>query len=92
MAHAIHHRPDQQRFETEVDGALCVLCYRLADGTASMDSVQVPDAVGGRGIAGALTRFALDHARQAGWKVIPRCPYVRGWIERHPAYRDLVAD
>jgi predicted GNAT family acetyltransferase len=24
--------------------------------------------------------------------VIPRCPFVRGWIERHPEYADLVAD
>lgn len=91
MPEQIVHRPDRQRFESEVEGQLCVLEYRLDDGVASMNSVRVPEAVGGRGIAGALTRFALDHARKEGWTVVPNCPYVRAWIERHPEYRDLVA-
>ncbi len=45
----------------------------------------------GQGIAGAITRHALDYSREQGWKVIPRCPYVVAWIKRHPEYQDLVA-
>jgi hypothetical protein len=92
MTTEIHHDPEHGRFETEVDGHVGVLVYSLADDLVAMDSVVVPDAIGGRGIAGALTRHALDHARESGWRVRPRCPYVRKWIERHPDYADLVAD
>ena len=46
----------------------------------------------GRGIAGAITRHALDYSREQGWKVIPNCPYVAAWIKRHPEYQNLVAN
>jgi len=91
MNYTIHHHPERNRFETEVDEQLCVLDYRINDGIVSMDRVYVPKPVEGRGIAAAITRSALDHARESGWRVIPNCPYVRSWIERHPDYQDLLA-
>jgi len=79
-----------QRFETTVDGELCVLDYRIHGNTLSLDHAGVPDAVGGRGIAAALTRHALDSARGRGMDVLPNCSYVAAWIRRHPTYADLV--
>ena len=79
-----------QRFETTVEGVLCVLEYRLRDGVLAIDHVGVPDVVGGRGIAGLLTRTALDMARREHWRVIPNCAYAAAWIQRHPEYADLV--
>jgi uncharacterized protein len=86
----IEFNADRNRFESMVDGHLCELGFELADGKIYMNHVQVPKAVGGRGIAGHLTRHALDHARAKGWKVVPNCPYVKTWIERHPEYQPLV--
>ncbi|SFL68213.1 GNAT family N-acetyltransferase [Geodermatophilus ruber] len=37
-----------------------------------------------------LEREALDDVRRRGLRVVPLGPFVRGWIERHPAYADLV--
>lgn len=91
MNYEIHHSPDQNRFETEVDGHDCVLEYTLNDKLISMNRVYVPPPVEGRGIAGAITRHALDCSREQGWKVKPRCPYVAAWIKRHSDYQDLVA-
>lgn len=79
-----------QRFVVVVDGHECQLAFTTDGPTASFNSVNVPDAVGGRGIAGQLTRHALDWARAGGMKVRPVCPYVARWIERHPDYADLV--
>lgn len=78
------------RFETTVDGVLCVLEYRLRDGVMTITHTGVPDAVGGRGIAAALTRFALDDVRRAGWRVVPACAYSIAWLAKHPDYADLV--
>jgi len=44
----------------------------------------------GQGLAGKLVRQALDDVRTLGRLIVPTCPYVRGWIERHPEYDDLV--
>jgi predicted GNAT family acetyltransferase len=50
----------------------------------------VPNALGGRGLAAEITKFALDHARAQGWKVIPQCSYVAAFINKHPEYTALV--
>lgn len=80
-----------QRFERTVDGALSVLDYRLRDGVLAINHVGVPDAVGGRGLAGLLTRSALDTARRERWRVIPNCSYAAAYILRYPEYADLVS-
>ena len=48
-----------------------------------------PDA-GGSGVGSTLVRGALDDVRAHGLRVVPRCPFVRAWIDRHPDYADLV--
>lgn len=92
MRFEIRHNTDRNRFETGVDGHECVLDYTLENGAIAMNRVYVPRPVEGRGIAGALTRHALEYSRKQGLKVIPNCPYVAAWIERHIDYQDLVAD
>lgn len=92
MTAEVRHVPERSRFETVVDGHTGVLEYSRDGDAVSMDRVVVPDAIGGRGIAGELTRHALDHVRTEGLNVRPRCPYVRRWIERHPDYAGLVAE
>lgn len=78
------------RFEAVVEGHSCVLDFTVDGDVASMNHVGVPQAVGGRGIAGILTRHALEWAGEQGLKIRARCPYVSRWIERHPEYRTLL--
>lgn len=91
MDDAITHDSAAQVFRAVVEGHPCQLHYSLHDPIVSLDSVRVPDAVGGRGIAARLTRHALDWARNEGLEVRPACPFVASWIRRHPDYADLVA-
>lgn len=44
----------------------------------------------GQGLAGQLVRQALDDVRAQGRLIVPTCPYVRSYVERHPEYADLV--
>ena len=46
----------------------------------------------GAGVGSAIVRFALDDIRTLGMKVRPTCWFVRGWIERHPEYADLLEE
>jgi predicted GNAT family acetyltransferase len=84
------HNAVASRFETVVDGMLCVLEYRLHDRVMTITHTGVPEAVGGRGIASALATAAFDTARREHWRVVPACSYALVWIERHPEYADLV--
>jgi hypothetical protein len=49
-----------------------------------------PDA-GQDGLGSTLVRAALDDVRIKGASIVPLCPFVRGWIDRHQDYADLVA-
>lgn len=43
-----------------------------------------------KGLGSQLVQHALDDVRAAGRRVVPQCPFVRSFIERHPQYADLV--
>jgi predicted GNAT family acetyltransferase len=65
------------------DGA-AVLQYELAPGTITFLSTAVPEALRGHGIAQALARAGLAHARAEGLRIVARCPFVRSYLEKHP--------
>lgn len=79
----IQHDPQAQRFFTRVDGHEAEVEYRLRDGTMAITHTGVPQAIGGRGIAGDLTRAAFEHARANDLRVQPLCSYAASWSERH---------
>lgn len=88
---SIRHTPDQQRFHTRVDGQQAVLEYRLDAGVMTILHTGVPEAIGGRGIAGALMAAAVNTARQQGWLIRPECSYARAYFDRHPELHALLA-
>ncbi|MFO1384130.1 MAG: GNAT family N-acetyltransferase [Moraxella sp.] len=49
-----------------VDGTTAYISYVDNGDVIVYDHTIVPDAIGGRGIAGALTKHALDYARKQG--------------------------
>ncbi|MEP7347716.1 MAG: GNAT family N-acetyltransferase, partial [Gemmatimonadaceae bacterium] len=75
---------DRHRFETVIDGKYAIAEYRIDDKTMTLFHTLVPVELRGRGIAGTVVRAALDSARQRGLKVVPQCPYVAGFISKHP--------
>lgn len=72
------------RFVTVVDGVEAKLEYERRGDRLVLQHTEVPDEVGGRGIAAALVQFAVEQARRDGATLVPRCPYARGWLEKHP--------
>ena len=51
---------------------------------------EVEDAYEGQGVGGALARAALDDVRErGGLRVVPRCPFIKSWMDEHPDYLDL---
>jgi predicted GNAT family acetyltransferase len=88
----IGHEPDAGRFVARVAGIEAVLKYRSLDAT-TLDYYHtfVPPAVRGRGIASELTDHALRYALEHGRKVVPTCPFVARYIDKHPEFLALKA-
>ena len=87
----VQHQPENERFVVVADRAEAVLDYRIEDGVIALTHTGVPEAIGGRGIAGDLVRAAFDHARAEGLKVRPLCSYAEAWSRRHGDYADVLA-
>jgi predicted GNAT family acetyltransferase len=79
------------RYEAILDGQLAgVLEYVLKHERLALVHTGTMPGYEGRGVASALVRFALDDARRRGLRIIPICPYVRSYLERHPEDADIV--
>lgn len=94
MSKLVKDAPEQNRYEITVDGELAGFAeYQLRrDGRAVVFiHTEIFPRFEGQGVGGALARAALDDVRATGRKAVPLCPFIKGWIEKHPDYQDLVA-
>ena len=80
----------KQRYELAVDGHIAATYYEIADGVITFVHTEVPPELGGKGIGSKLIKGALDRVRTDGLKVIAQCPFVKGWIDKHADYADLL--
>jgi len=87
----IDHNESTGRFEACVDGQTAFVHYRYSDGGMTLVHTEVPAALGGRGLGSILARAALEYARNRGLKVTSTCPFVTGYINRHPEYQSLLS-
>ncbi|HET9143739.1 GNAT family N-acetyltransferase [Actinophytocola sp.] len=83
--------PEQHRYEARLGAAVAgFIDYRAAGAERTFRHTQVVPEFEGRGVGGALARAALDDLRARSLTVRPLCPFVAGWIQRHPEYLDVV--
>lgn len=84
---------DEQRYEIRVDGEVAGFAqYRVRPQGLAFTHTEVDNRFEGQGLGGKLVAFALDDARERDLAVLPFCPFVKGYIERHRAYLDLVPE
>lgn len=80
-----------RRFEVTVDGHTAFLDYETRGQVLALLHAETPSPIQGRGIAGEVTRFAMEYAREHGLRVLPLCGYVRAWLRDNPEYADRLA-
>jgi predicted GNAT family acetyltransferase len=84
-------RPERERYEITVDGRLAGFAqYVIRGGRRYFVHTEIGDEYEGKGLGSRLARAALDLARADGMPVIPLCPFIAGYIDKHPEYDDLV--
>ena len=64
--------------------------YQRSGSTVSFTHTEIDPSFEGRGFGSILAGGALDATRQQRSSVLPFCPFIRGYIQRHPDYLDLV--
>jgi predicted GNAT family acetyltransferase len=79
------------QFEVSTPHGIARLKYVIRGDVVDLVHTTVPAEAEGQGIGAALARSALEHARAQGLTVIASCPFVSGYLKRHPEFADLVA-
>ena len=85
--------PDERRFEIHADGELAgYLVYNRRGERIALNHTEVLDGYEGKGIGSALIARTLDDLREQGVAVLPFCPFVKSFLQRHPDYLDVVPE
>ncbi len=83
--------PEAGRYEARAgDRVLGQANYQRRGDRVVFTHTEVDPDAEGSGVGSTLVRGALDDVRAHGRQVVPRCSFVRAWIDRHPGYADLV--
>jgi predicted GNAT family acetyltransferase len=80
----VTHNEAKGQFEIALGHEKALLQYRRTDHSITLIHTEVPQASRGRGLGEQLIRAALDYAHFNQLKVVPVCPFVKGYLEKHP--------
>lgn len=87
----IDNVPDQNRYEAHRNDTLAgFVDYQLTHELVVLTHTEVDANLEGQGIGGALARAALEDIRRRELKALVVCPFIIGWVDRHPEYADVL--
>ena len=72
------------RYEITVRGDTAVLVYERRPGAIALIHTEVPPALRGQHLGDRLAKTAIDEARAGGLRIIPICPFVKAYLQKHP--------
>ncbi|PRI11412.1 GNAT family N-acetyltransferase [Leucobacter massiliensis] len=87
--HAIEVTRDAagNRFVIRVDGHPAGFAqYRPGDGSYDFTHTEIDPAFTERGLGSVLVERALEQTRELGVTIVPHCPFVAGWLRKHPEF------
>lgn len=91
MAVEVVNVAEEHRYEGRVDGELAGFAqYRERPGLIAFVHTEVDPAYEGQGVGGAIVAYALADAKERDLAVLPFCPFVNGYLKRHPELVELV--
>lgn len=93
-AQELVHNEAAARYELGIGGQLAAQAqYRKEGGAVRFTHTEVDPAQEGQGLGSRLAAFALDDVRTQGFKAVPQCRFIAGYIARHEQeYGALVKD
>ena len=90
MAYQLIDRPESKRYEFHVENHIAFIEYIKAQDKIYLTHTEVPTALEGKGVGSELVRQVLEDIKQKDLTLVPLCPFVAGYIKKHPEWRELV--
>ncbi len=90
--HLLIHNTEAHRYEYCIGEHTAYIEYVASDekGPLYLTHTIVPSALGGQGIGSKLVTDVLRQIDQDGLRIVPVCPFIREYIQKHPEWEHLV--
>ena len=72
---------EKHRYEFQIDDKIAKI-YLV--------HTEVPASLGGRGVGSQLAEKTLADIERQGLRLVPLCPFVAGYIHKHPEWKRIV--
>jgi predicted GNAT family acetyltransferase len=79
------------RLELDIAESTAFIEYKLSGHTLFLIHTEVPHELEGKGVGGAIVQKALQYAKDNDYKIVPICPFVQSYLQRHKEWNDIVA-
>lgn len=80
------------RFELEVNDFVAFIAFdKIEPNILDLVHTEVPNDLAGKGIGSKLVFGALQYCKINILKVIPSCPFIKNYIEKHLDWMELVS-
>ncbi|WP_291530139.1 GNAT family N-acetyltransferase [Bacteroides sp. UBA939] len=63
---------------------------KSSNGEIYLTHTEVPVPIGGKGIGSQLVEKVLKNIDGQGLKLVPLCPFVSGYIHKHPEWKRII--
>ena len=65
---------------------------KTKNGEVYLTHTEVPSALEGKGVGSSLVRLALEDIERQQLRLVPLCPFVAGYVQKHPEWKRLVME
>lgn len=83
----LRNNSEQHRYELLDNGGVVGIAeYKLDGDVVVFTHTEIGEGHEGKGYGSKLAKLALDDAVAAGRKIVARCEFIAGYVNRHPEY------
>ena len=91
MPYTLQTDTDQQQYFFDLPEGRPHIDYKRKGERIYLIHTEVPKALEGQGIGSALVKQTLMDIDEQGLRLVPLCPFVAAYVERHAEWGRLVA-
>lgn len=80
----------KKRFEIKIEGHFAFINYGEINNQIALVHTEVEPELNGKGAATAVVEKTLQYIEENGKTLLPFCPYVFAYIQKHPDWKRIV--
>ena len=80
---------EAKQFEFHIGDHIPRIEYIRAKSKIFLTHTEVPKELEGKGIGSAIIKSALEQVEKEDLVLVPLCPFVAGYIKKHPEWKKI---